>query len=152
MDPPRTPAEVIAYNRRSWNRQSREGSEWATPVDTDTIARARHGDFRIFLIPQTPVPREWFGESDGKRILWLASGGGQQVPVLAAAGAEVTSLDNSNEQLSKDRMVCRRENLPLETVLGDMCDLSVLPDDHFDIVFNPVSNVFILDVNPIGHL
>src|SRR5690606_7312110 len=94
-------------------------------------------------------PKQWFGTLKGKDVLCLASGGGQQVPILAAAGGRVTSFDNSEEQLSRDRAVAEREGLGVETVQGDMADLSVFPDASFDLVFHPASNLFIPDVNPV---
>jgi len=39
------------------------------------------------LTPTKPVPREWFGDLKGKKLLGLASGGGQQMPIFTAAGA-----------------------------------------------------------------
>lgn len=75
------------------------------PVDPETIARARGGDWAVVLTPSKAVPRRWFGEVAGLRILCLASGGGQPAPVLVAAGGIVTSLDASAEQLAKDRFV-----------------------------------------------
>ena len=82
-------------------------------------------------------------------MLCLASGGGQQGPVLAAAGAEVTVFDNSPAQLARDEEVAAREGLTLRTVLGDMRDLSAFPDASFDVVFNPVSNVFCPELAPV---
>ena len=52
----------------------------------------------------------------GRDVLCLASGGGQQAPLLAAAGARVTSWDNSPQQLALDRHVAEREGLALEIV------------------------------------
>jgi SAM-dependent methyltransferase len=95
------------------------------------------------------VPPEWFGDIRGKRLLCLASGGGQQVPVLAAAGAEVTSFDLSAEQLAKDQQVAEREGLAVRCLQGDMADLSPLASDSFDLIFHPVSNVFVPDVLPV---
>ncbi len=82
-------------------------------------------------------------------VLCLASGGGQQAPILAAAGATVTSFDNSEEQLAKDRFVAERDSLELSTVQGDMADLSQFQDETFDLIFHPVSNVFVEDVTPV---
>lgn len=48
----------------------------------------------------------------------MASGGGQQGPILAAAGATVTVFDNSPAQLAQDRLVADRDNLRLTTVAG----------------------------------
>lgn len=140
---------VVSYNRSAWNKQSREGSPWCIPVDPKTIASAREGNWSLILTPNKKVPRDWFGEIEGKRVLCLASGGGQQAPVLAAAGARITSFDNSDEQLVKDRLVADREGLELKTVQGDMADLSVFGDGCFDLIFHPVSNVFSEHIRPV---
>ena len=57
----------------------------------------------MVLIGYEPVPRHWFPASiKGTALLCLASGGGQQGPVLAAAGADVTVFDTSPRQLGRD--------------------------------------------------
>ena len=73
------------------------------------------------------MPVDWLGDVKGKRILCLASGGGQQGPILAAAGARVTVFDNSPAQFEKDRIVAERDGLQIVTELGDMRDLTVSP-------------------------
>lgn len=82
-------------------------------------------------------------------MLCLASGGGQQGPVLAAAGARVTVYDNSPRQLAQDRMVAEREGLSITTNEGDMRDLSALEDASFDLIVHPVSNVFVPEIRPV---
>lgn len=143
--------DIPAYNRTAWNRQAREGNEWARPVDSETIRRARAGDWSVVLTPIKPVPADWFGVAGvaGRDLLCLASGGGQQAPVLAAAGARVTSFDNSDEMLARDEQVAGREDLALRTVQGDMADLSVFAEGSFDLIFHPVSNVFVPDPRPV---
>jgi ubiquinone/menaquinone biosynthesis C-methylase UbiE len=86
---------------------------------------------------------------EGARVLCLASAGGQQAPILAAAGAEVVSFDLSENQLALDRMVAERDGLAIRCVQGDMADLSVLSDQEFDLVFNPISTVFVSKVIPV---
>jgi SAM-dependent methyltransferase len=114
------------------------------------IAEARRGRWSVLLTEQKPAPREWFpAEMRGLEVLCLASGGGQQGPTLAAAGARVTVLDNSPAQLAQDRMVADREGLELSTFEGDMRDLSRFADESFDLVFHPVSNLFVPDVRPV---
>ena len=112
--------DIRKHNRDSWDRNVERGSEWTVPVDSDTIARARKGDWQIILTPSKPVPKEWFPELNCADVLCLASGGGQQGPVLAAAGAQVTVFDNSPKQLEQDRMVAERESLSIETVEGNI--------------------------------
>jgi SAM-dependent methyltransferase len=141
--------DVLKHNREAWDGQVAAGNRWTVPVGPEVIARARTGDWSIVLTPTRPVPREWMGEIRGRRILALASGGGQQGPVLAAAGARVTVLDASPAQLEQDRLVAAREGLGIETVLGDMADLGAFPDASFDLVVNPCSTCFVPDVRAV---
>ena len=92
--------DIVEYNRAAWNTQSKNGSRWCQPVSKEEIEAARNGNWKVILTPNKTVPYDWFGSLKEKRILCLASGGGQQVPILAAAGAKVTSFDNSDEQLA----------------------------------------------------
>jgi SAM-dependent methyltransferase len=91
----------------------------------------------------------WFPELKGLEVLCLASGGGQQGPILAAAGAKVTVLDNSPGQLQQDRNVAEREGLEIATVEGDMRDLGVFAPSTFHLIFHPVSNSFVPEVLPV---
>jgi SAM-dependent methyltransferase len=144
--------DPVAWNRAAWDREVDRGNEWTRPAGPEVIARARAGDWSVVLIGYEPVPRDWFpADLAGARVLALASGGGQQGPVLAAAGAEVTVFDNSPRQLGRDREVAEREGLALATVLGDMRDLSAFGNESFDLVFNPVSNTFCPDLAPVWH-
>jgi SAM-dependent methyltransferase len=143
------PDDILRDNRHAWDRQVDRGNPWTIPVGPDVIARARHGDWQIILTPTKSVPAEWFPALAGIDVLCLASGGGQQGPILAAAGAKVTVFDNSSNQLAQDRLVADREGLMIETVQGDMSDLSVFADGRFDLIVHPVSNVFAPDVKPV---
>ena len=145
--------DIRAYNRYAWDLAVERRSQWTVPVDSSAIAAARQGDWRIVLTPAKAVPRNWFPAFDGAEILCLAAGGGQQGPVLAAAGeragARVTVFDNSPRQLAQDRYVAEREGLDLATVEGDMRDLRVFPDQRFSLIVNPCSNLFIPEVRPL---
>jgi len=142
--------DPVAHNRAAWDREVEADNEWTRPVGPEVIARAREGDWSVVLIGYEPVPRDWFpADLAGVAVLGLASGGGQQGPVLAAAGARVTVFDNSPRQLARDQEVAAREGLALRTVLGDMRDLSAFPDASFDLVFHPVSNLFCPDLAPV---
>lgn len=142
--------EARRYNQQAWDHQVDDGNEWTVPVSAEEIARAREGDWSIVLTPQKPVPRDWFPPHlAGLKVLALASGGGQQGPILAAAGADVTVFDASQKQLDRDQEVAEREGLELDTVQGDMADLSAFPDETFDLVFHPCSNCFSPVVRPV---
>ncbi|MEE8413078.1 MAG: class I SAM-dependent methyltransferase [Dehalococcoidales bacterium] len=141
--------DIQAYNRAAWDREVKKGNQWTVPVSREVIAAAKQGHWQIFLTPSKPVPQDWLSRLEGLDVLCLASGGGQQAPVLAAAGARVTVLDNSPEQLKQDRFVSERDSLTISTVEGDMADLSLFSDLSFDLIVHPVSNVFIPDVRPV---
>ena len=141
--------DVRGYNREAWDRQVEGGNQWTVPVGPEVIEAARRGRWEVLLTDTKPVPREWFPAMAGADILCLASGGGQQAPTFAAAGANVTVLDNSPKQLAQDAFVAERESLDMKTVQGDMRDLSVFVDESFDLVFHPVSNLFVPEVGPV---
>jgi SAM-dependent methyltransferase len=142
--------DPVLHNRAAWDARVDQGDEWPTPVSTEAIERARGGDWSVVLIGYEPVERSWFPDDmRGLDVLALASGGGQQGPVLAATGANVTVFDNSPRQLQQDELVAARENLPLRTVLGDMRDLSAFADASFGLILNPVSNLFCPDLTPV---
>ncbi|PKO12990.1 MAG: SAM-dependent methyltransferase [Chloroflexi bacterium HGW-Chloroflexi-10] len=141
--------DILTYNRKAWDQQVSQGNQWTQPVDHDQIELARQGDWEIILTPVKAVPRSWYPDFRGKPVLCLASGGGQQAPILAAAGGLVTTLDNSPRQLAQDQLVAEREGLTINTIEGDMRDLSMFPDNHFNLIFHPVSNIFIPNLDPV---
>lgn len=149
-DTAKSPINVVDHNSIAWDNQVKQArSPWVVPVDETVIANARAGVLELLLTPTRFVPRAWFGAVKGAKVLCLASGGGQQVPTLAAAGADVVSFDNSAQQLGKDQLVADREGLYITTMQGDMRDLSALADATFDVIFHPVSNVFCPDIEPV---
>jgi ubiquinone/menaquinone biosynthesis C-methylase UbiE len=141
--------DVQGYNREAWDRQVEDGNQWTVPFGPEVIEAARQGQWEVLLTDQKYVPRAWFPEMVGADVLCLASGGGQQAPTFAAAGANVTVLDNSPKQLAQDRLVAEREPLYIKTVQGDMRDLGTFADESFDLVFHPVSNLFVPEVRPV---
>ncbi len=140
---------VQDLNRQAWNRRVKEGTNpYTQPVTSEQVAAAKRGEWQIFLTPGRAVPNAWLEVID-RDVLCLASGGGQQGPLLAAAGARVTVFDLSDEQLGQDRFVAERDGLELRTVQGSMTDLSTFADASFDLIVHPISNCFIPDVNPL---
>jgi SAM-dependent methyltransferase len=141
--------DILDHNRRAWDSQVEKGNIWTIPVSPEEVAEARQGRWKVVLTPTRPVPADWFPPLPGRDVLCLASGGGQQGPILAAAGANVTVFDNSPAQLDQDRRVAERDGLQIRTVQGDMADLSVFADNSFDLIFHPVSNNFAPAVRPV---
>jgi SAM-dependent methyltransferase len=143
-----TKPEIREHNRIAWDALAEQGDPWTLPVSPEAIEAARRGCWEIVLTPTKPVPREWLNV-EGKQVLCLASGGGQQGPILAAAGAIVTVLDNSPNQLARDASLAEQHGLAITTVQGDMANLAMLPDHAFDLAVHPVSNCFVPDILPV---
>ncbi len=139
-------------NAKMIDRWVDAGWEWGVPIATETFAQARNGKWDVLLTPIRPVPHEWFlpflikERLEGVKLLGLASGGGQQMPVFAALGADCTVLDYSERQIESERKVALREGYEINTVQADMAKKLPFEDGSFDIVFHPVSNCYIENV------
>ncbi|AOA56951.1 SAM-dependent methyltransferase [Acinetobacter larvae] len=138
----------LEHNRQAWDHMAQQDCPWSRAVSAADIAAARAGQWHVKLTPNA-MPKGWLDEVKGLKILCLASGGGQQAPILAAAGADVTVLDASLQQLAQDQMVATRDQLQLQIIQGDMCDLSQFNDQQFDVIFHPISNLYIPDPMPV---
>ena len=136
-------------NAETIDRWIEEGWEWGRPISHDDYVNALNGSWDVLLTPTKKVPHEWFGNLRGKRVLGLASGGGQQMPVFCALGAECTVLDYSKKQLESEALVAEREGYAIEIVRADMTKPLPFPDETFDLIFHPVSNCYIREVKPL---
>ncbi|ONI44752.1 methyltransferase [Epulopiscium sp. SCG-B10WGA-EpuloA2] len=123
--------------------------EWGIPISSEIFANAKKGDWNVLLTPTKPVPKDWFIDFKGAKILGLASGGGQQMPIFSALGANCTVLDYSTSQLESERMVATREGYQIEIIQADMTQPLPFDDETFDLIFHPVSNCYVEDVLPI---
>ena len=140
---------MFEANQAAWDQAAERGNPYAQPVSAEEVADARQGRWRIRISETKTLPPDWLGDVVGKRILCLAGGGGQQGPILAAAGARVVVFDASTGQLAQDRAVADREELEIATVQGDMADLSMFDDEQFDVILNPVSTLFVPELTPV---
>ncbi len=141
--------DLIKYNQNAWNGYVDKNDRWTIPVTEQEITNARNGEWDIVLTPKKPVPHNWFPNLKGLKVLGLACGGGQQGPILAALGADVTIFDNSDKQLQQDQTISEKFDLNIKTIQGDMRDLSVFADASFDLIFNPCSILFVDNVLPV---
>ncbi len=123
-----------------------DGWEWGKPITSEQYDAATRGEWNVLLTPTKPVPHEWFGELRGKKVLGLASGGGQQMPIFAALGADCTVLDYSEKQIESELLVASREGYKINAVRADMTKRLPFDDETFDIIFHPVSNCYVKDV------
>lgn len=131
------------------NWKKKYGLKWMEPISHQTFLDACNGKWDITLTPVKAVPHTWIGDVAGRKILGLASGGGQQMPIMAALGADCTVLDISKEQLESERAVAIREGYPIRIIQGDMTEPFPFGDNTFDMIINPVSNQYIEEVIPV---
>lgn len=129
-------AAYIAVNRRGWNQLSDSGCDSAAIVDSGALTHARD------ILDRNG----WLPWSQLRRVLCLAGGGGQQGPLFAALGYEVTVADVSEAQLAKDAEAADRYGLIIETVQCDAMDPAALHGRRFDLVYQPVSSLYLPDV------
>jgi SAM-dependent methyltransferase len=123
-------------NRRGWNVLSRTGLSSSRPYGPREFAHAR----------EMLDPQGWLPWGRLRSVLCLASGGGQQGPLFASLGLRVTVADLAPGQLALDRAVARRNGLDITCVQADMLDLSALRGNRFDLVYQPVSAIYVPDV------
>ncbi|MCL2415909.1 MAG: class I SAM-dependent methyltransferase [Defluviitaleaceae bacterium] len=150
-------SDYTRINSETIDKWNKEGWIWATPVSTETFAAAKRGVWDVVLSPQIPVPKKWFApfiskknnRLDKTKILGLASGGGQQMPIFAASGADCTILDYSKLQLANEEEVAKREGYDINIIHADMTKTLPFPDSNFDLIFHPVSNCYVEDIQHI---
>ena len=136
-------------NAETIDRWIEEGWTWGVPISHETFLAAGQGNWDVQLTPTKMVPHDWFPDLKGKKVLGLASGGGQQMPIFAALGAECTVLDYSPKQLESERTVAEREGYRIEIIRADMTKRLPFEDGTFDLIFHPVSNCYVEEVKPI---
>lgn len=133
-------------NKETIDRWVEEGWEWGKPISHEDYIKTKNGEWKVFLTPTVAVPKDWFGDLKGKKILGLASGGGQQMPIFQALGADCTVLDYSSKQIESELNISERESYQIQAIEGDMTKRFPFEDESFDLVFHPVSNCYVEDV------
>lgn len=127
--------EVAAYNVERWRALGERGALYTRPMLDLDPSKAR-----AWL-----DPLGWLGELEGRSVLCLAGGGGRESACFSILGARVTVFDLSPEQLERDRLAAAHYGTRVETLRGDMRDLSALDAGAFDLVWHPYSVNFVPD-------
>lgn len=126
------------------------GWQWGQPISQKEYIQAKQGDFQLVLTPTKPIPSHWYPENLKElKVLGLAAGGGQQMPILCGLGANCTVLDYSSKQLEQEKLVAEREGYQIEIIQGDMTKKLPFDDESFDLIIHPVSNCYVEEVQPI---
>lgn len=131
--------EVAEYNVARWRALAEGGALYTRPMlDLDEASARAWLD-----------PGGWLGPLEGRRVLCLAGGGGRESACFSLLGAAVTVLDLSPEQLERDRAAAAHYGTRVETLRGDMRDLSPLRGADFDLVWHPYSINFVPDARAV---
>lgn len=138
-----------SVNEQHWDKWVGEKCIWTLPITHQEFIESQNGHIELYLTPLKKVPQNWLFPLKNKKVLCLASGGGQQSPMFIAGGAEVTVFDISSKQLASDKFVAEREGYNITLIKGDMTQKFPFEDESFDLIFNPVSNSYIEDVSHI---
>lgn len=136
-------------NEKAWDNVNESMVDHTTAISHEAYLLAQNGALNVSLAGVKMVPREWFPDLKGLHVLALASGGGQQSPVFAAHGANVTVTDLSDSQLAAERMVAEREGYDIRIIKADMSQPFPFEDNEYDIIFNPISNCYIEHIQPV---
>jgi len=146
--------DEIAKRKLELVRQDvRDGRGYTRPrLDLDAEHYRAYRDRKTNILPKPycndPLHRMVMQDVQGKKVLCLA-GGGQQSVNFSLLGAHVTVFDLVPEQLESDKLASRHYGYEVTTVQGDLRDLSVLPKDHFDRVYQPMSNLFVPELGEV---
>jgi SAM-dependent methyltransferase len=132
-------SEIADTNRERWNALAGANVEYSRPfLDWNPAEAAKHV-YRHGILKNVI----------GRRVLCLASGGGQDSVAFGLLGADVTVLDLSDTQLERDRQAAAHHGLTVATIQGDMSDLSAFSTNSFDIVWQPYSVNFVPSIEPV---
>ena len=131
--------EVARFNQARWQALAEADALYTRPALNLDVASAR----------ERVDPDGWLGPLEGKRVLCLAGGGGQQSAAFALLGARVTVVDLSDAQLERDARTAAHYGVDIEIVRADMRDLSALEAGVFDVVQHAYSINFVPDVRVV---
>jgi ubiquinone/menaquinone biosynthesis C-methylase UbiE len=118
-------------------------ARWKALVDADALFTRPALSLDAISARQMLDPEGRLGDVATKDVLCLACGGGKQSIAFALLNANVTVIDLSEAQLSRDREAAAHFDVEINTVQGDMRDLSQFEKSAFDIVYHSYSLGFV---------
>lgn len=126
-------------NRSGWAQLVHNGCKYTRPFGPPEFVKAK----------ELLDANGWIPWQEVKSVLCLGGGGGQQGPLFASLGYNVTVVDLSPDQLARDRQVMEEHGFQIELIEGDMLDLSPLHGRDFDLVYQPPSAHFVRDIHQV---
>jgi len=152
--------DIIKKNQEHWDHEVKSGGHYTIPnlnLNAELLKKFANGELLFWDEPYAKtnnpilekIRKYEYSDLKGKKVLCLASGGGQQSAMFSLLGADVTVVDISQGQLNGDIQAANHYGYAIKTVLCSMTDLSVFDDSSFDIVHQPISICFVPDVAPV---
>jgi SAM-dependent methyltransferase len=145
--------EVSSANERHWEKMVKEGCGFTRPwLNLDKAVLRHYAKGKLHTVPEPldeVYPPGILADVEGKDVLCLASGGGQQSAVFGLLDARVTVVDLAEGQLDGDRKAAAHYGYEVTTIRGDMRDLSPLDDESFDLVYQAPSMSYVPDVRQV---
>jgi SAM-dependent methyltransferase len=146
-------AKIAAINEQHWEKMVHEGCGFTLPwlnLNRNLIQKYING--QLVPVPEPLIdiyPADILQNIQGKDVLCLASGGGQQSVIFGLLGAQVTVVDLSEGQLTGDQKAAAHYGYKVSTIKTDMRNLSPLKDNYFDLVYQAPSMAYIPDVHEV---
>lgn len=145
--------EAAMANRQLWENEVKKGGGYTVPwLDLDLSLLQQYAQGQLDLLPEPMTcmyPASMLADVEGKEVLCLASGGGQQSAVFSLLGARVTVVDLTEGQLEGDRKAAAHYGYDVTTWQADMRDLSCLEHSRFDLVYQANSTAYIPDIRQV---
>jgi len=145
--------EIAAANQRLWEEEVKKGCGFTIPwldLDVSLLRRYARGELESLPGPLACMsPPGVFADVEGKDVLCLASGGGQQSAVFGLLGAKVTVVDLAEGQLRGDRQAAAHYGYEITVFQADMRDMPCIGDGSFDVVFQADSMGYVPDVREV---
>ncbi len=145
--------EMIQANQRLWEEEVKKECGYTVPwldLDVDLLRDYAAGKIEVLPEPYNHIyPPNTVAHIEGKEVLCLASGGGQQSAVFGLLGARVTVVDLTEGQLDGDRKAASHYGYNVTTVQTDMSDLSKVKDNSFDLIYQPESMCYVPDIRQV---
>lgn len=123
---------IHLYHEANKTRWNADADNWAKSADGRGLWKRCHQEPGLVL--STYELRHLRGLS-GKRVCVLGSGDNQVVFALAGLGADVTSVDISQNQLDIAQKRAQQLGLAVGFFQADVTDLSCIDRESFDIVY-----------------
>ncbi|MFC1805650.1 class I SAM-dependent methyltransferase [Planctomycetota bacterium] len=146
--------DVAVTNEAFWDREVEKRVGCTIPwldLDADVLRQFARGELEPvpeLLARRADFPAMLLADVEGRDVLCLGAGGGQQSAVYGVLGARVTVVDLSQRQLEGDRRAAEHYGYEIRTVHADMRDLSCLDDESFDQVYG-TGSCYIPDVRDV---